>query len=221
MERTSFSRTIKLVIFDMDGTMLDTETLSLRCLMRAATEMGYEPDPDFYQEIIGRNAANARRVSLARYGEDFDYARALGLHHRYMDEHFEQEGIPVKPGLVELLDRLDALGIPKSVATSTERDRAVWKLTKAGVAHRFETIIGGDMVADSKPNPEIFQMTAAFSGADPAECLVLEDSAAGAQAAISAGMPLIIIPDIARIPQDLLDKATCICHDLHEVAALW
>ena len=210
----------KLVIFDMDGTMLDTERLSLAGMIEASRVMGYETTREFYEEIIGRNAAYARKLAIERYGQDFDFERAHAIHLEYIDTHFEKYGVPIKPGLIAMLDRLEALGIKKCVATSTAKARATHKLTLANLAHRFEVIVGGDEVAESKPNPEIFLKAAESCGVDPAECLVLEDSPAGAEAAARAGMPTILVPDIAPLTEETRAKAVAVCADLLEATEL-
>ena len=210
----------KLVIFDMDGTMLDTERLSLAGLMEAARVMGHEMPRELFEEMIGHSAAYCRELVRTRYGDDFDLDKAHDIHTEYVDEYFKNHGVPIKPGLFELLDKLTAAGIKKCVATSTAKERATHKLTLAKLANYFETIVGGDEVLHSKPDPEIFLKAAGFCGVTPENCLVLEDSPAGTEGAIRAGMPVILIPDIAELPDDVRAKALRVCSDLFEVAEL-
>ena len=210
----------KLVIFDMDGTLLDTERLSLAGMIEAAKIMGHEMPRDLFEQIMGRNAAYARRLIFEKYGADFDYDKAALLHAKYIDDYFEKHGVPVKPGVEALLDKLEALGIKKCVATSTDRERATHKLTLANLAHRFEVIVGGDEVKESKPNPEIFLKAASYCNTAPESCLVLEDTIAGTEGAYRAGMGVIIIPDIAPLTDEIKSKALAICQDMNEVAGL-
>jgi HAD superfamily hydrolase (TIGR01509 family) len=122
--------------------------------------------------------------------------------------------------MLELLHYLENARIEKCVATSTARDRAIHKLTLANIAHRFATITGGDQVAESKPNPEIFHIAAASCNTAPENCLVIEDSTAGAQAAKAAGMKLVIIPNVAYLSDETKATADYICKDLNEVIGL-
>ena len=210
----------KLIIFDMDGTMLDTEPISLGGMLHAAKTMGHDMPKEFFYEFVGRSTAHARRVLRERYGDDFDFGKISELHQGYINEYIEKHGIPVKKGLYDLLDGLDALGIKKCVATSTDRERAAHKLKLANIAHRFEAIVGGDDVAESKPNPEIFLKAAALCKTAPEECAIIEDSPAGAEGAYNAGIPLILVPDIAPLSVDARSMATAICEDLFEVLKL-
>ncbi|MCL2216078.1 MAG: HAD family phosphatase [Defluviitaleaceae bacterium] len=210
----------KLVIFDMDGTLLDTERLSLEGMIEAARIMGYEMRRELFEKVMGRNMAFARELILSHYGADFDFDKANMLHIKHIDAHFEKHGVPVKAGVEALLDKLEALNIKKCVATSTDRERATHKLTLANIAHRFEVIVGGDEVKQSKPDPEIFLKAAAYCVTNPTDCLVLEDTIAGTEGAFRAGMPVIIIPDIAPLTEETRAKALKICHDMHEVARL-
>jgi len=210
----------KLVIFDMDGTLLDTETLSLAAMIESAKIMGHELPRSVFEEIMGRNAAFARKLLTERYGADFDYDKSAALHFEYIDNHIKKHGVPVKPGVEALLDKLEALNIRKCVATSTDKERATHKLKLANLAHRFEVIVGGDEVINSKPDPEIFLKAAAYCKTDPADCLVLEDTMAGTNGAYSAGMPVIIVPDIAPLTDETRAKALAICKDMFEVAEM-
>jgi HAD superfamily hydrolase (TIGR01509 family) len=173
---------------------------------------------ELYEQMIGRNAAFAHALLTEQYGADFDFDGAAQLHLEHIDAHFEKHGVPIKAGLPFLLDELERLGIRKCVATSTGRERATHKLTLAGLAHRFEAIVGGDEVVHSKPDPEIFLKAAARCGIPPEESLVIEDSAAGTQGAHRAGMPVIIVPDIAPLSPEIRALAYAVCADLTEVA---
>ena len=210
----------KLVIFDMDGTMLDTEPLSHDGMVAAASEQGYKLPEGFFELMVGRNRAHARRLVLEMVGPDYDFDRGMAAHRAYIFDYIEKHGAPIKKGLMELLAKLEEMGVKKCVATSTDKEMATHKLNCAGITHRFEVIVGGDDVAESKPNPEIFLKAAAFCGTVPGDCLILEDSPAGGMGAFNAGIPFILIPDWVALPEDVLRKAAFVCKDLFEVAEL-
>ena len=207
-------KNIKLVIFDMDGTMLDTERASMQAWQDAIIEMNYPITPAEFEpialKIIGTNAANCKAQVKAAVGDDFDSDMAYERHLFHLDETFKKHGIPVKAGLLELLDKLEALGIKKCVATSTAKERATQKLASVNVAHRFEVIVGGDQVVNSKPDPEIFLMAAAHCGVAPENCLVLEDSTLGTLGGYRAGMKVINIPDLLPPTEEILGMATVV-----------
>src|SRR5207302_1079638 len=103
-----------------------------------------------------------------------------------------------KPGLFPLLDFLERRGVPKAVATSTGRERAMFRLEKCGLRSHFEHIVTGDEVTVGKPAPDIFLKTAEKLGVAPEECFVLEDTEAGVRAAHAARMKAICIPDVKQ-----------------------
>ena len=213
----------QLVIFDMDGTMFDTEMLSIKGWEAAvAAQIPGIPWEEFSQvfySMLGRNLANCRQISNELMPE-FDFDKGNEDSFIYMDNYMKTHGVPIKPGLFELLDALEELNIKKCVATSTAKDRATQKLEMANIAHRFEVIVGGDEVVISKPNPEIFLKAAKACGVAPENCLVLEDSAAGVEAGYKAGMEVIVIPDLVQPTQETCDMANEKCKDLFEVAGL-
>ena len=210
----------KLVIFDMDGTMLDTEPISLNGMFHASEVMGKKMPLEFYHQFIGKSVAHARMLIRQRFGNDIDFDQIAALHQNYIDEHIEKNGIPLKKGLLALLDKLETLKIDKCVATASAKALAISKLTTAGIVHRFDAIVCGDDVAESKPNPEIFQKAAAQCKTAPAESLVIEDSIAGAEGAFRAGIPYILVPCIAPLTEEVKQRAIAVCKDLDEVGKL-
>jgi len=209
-------KTPKLVIFDMDGLMLDTETLAIAGWHAAACELNIAITDELLKSVIGLTRELCKTYMFETLGHEFDYDKALDIIHDNVDKHFNEHGVPLKPGLIQLLDKLEKMGIKKAVATSTAYDRAVYKLTLAGISHRFHTIIGGNMVANSKPAPDIFLKAAEICGTASADCIVLEDSNPGAEGAARAGMRVIVVPDLVP-PSDITRKrAYAICDSLHD-----
>ena len=210
----------KLVIFDMDGLMIDTEPLAIAGWGAAASELNITIPEELPKRVIGMNRDLCKVYMLEAMGQDFDYDTALAILHKFMDNYFETHGIPLKPGIIELLDKLEELGISKAVATSSAYKRAFYKLTKANIAHRFSTIIGGDMVAESKPAPDIFLKAAEVCNTSPNDCIVLEDSNPGAEGGYRAGMRVIVVPDLVS-PTDITRKrAYAVCNSLHDVCEM-
>jgi HAD superfamily hydrolase (TIGR01509 family) len=186
---------IRAVILDMDGLMLDTEGMSRTAWQRTLAEWGLTLSDEKYLELIGLTLSDVGVKMRSWYGADIPYdsiyIRKLAL----VDEIIATEGIPQKPGLPMFLAAVDSLGLRKAVATSTARERAIYKLKVAGVEAKFETFAGGDDVARGKPAPDIFLLAAERLGVPPEECLVFEDSDPGVLAAQAAGMRVVVIPD--------------------------
>jgi len=215
---------IKLAIFDMDGTMLDTEALAIKgweaAMQAQKLSVSHE---QFTALLMGMTGVTYERgrMAMAEHLPECDYDRGYIDVIAYVDNYFATKGVPTKPGLFELLDKLEQAGIKKCVATSTAKERATHKLTLANIAHRFEVIVGGDEIAVSKPAPDIFLKAAELCGVAPENCLVLEDSAAGVKAGYHAGMQVIAIPDILQPSEETMAMTRLVCKDLHKVASLF
>jgi HAD superfamily hydrolase (TIGR01509 family) len=151
-------------------------------------------------------------------GYAFDFDEAYTIRSSYVQQHVDKHGVKMKAGLLELLDTVDKLGIKKCIATSTDLKRARALLSIVGIADRFDRIVGGDNIKNSKPDPEIFIKAASDCGVKAENCLVLEDSETGIEAAHKAGMRSIMVPDMFVPEISTMVKVSSICRDLHEVA---
>ncbi len=203
------------VIFDMDGLMFDTESIYSITCRRAAAELGFSFDDAFYRaNFVGRRLVDSEAFLQSHFGTTFPLAayRELSNHYLYAELG---DGAPVKPGLLRLLDALEARAIPKAVATSTVRDLAL--VTLAGFATRFSSVTSGDEVACGKPAPDIFTLAAKRLNCPPARCIVLEDSSAGVRAAHAAGAIPIWVPDLQTPTPEVATLAYRVFPSLNEV----
>jgi HAD superfamily hydrolase (TIGR01509 family) len=203
------------VIFDLDGLMLDTETIYSATSRRASGELDFTFDDAYYRaNFVGRKLADSEALLVERFGAHFPLAAYRALSERYLREALAAGARP-KPRLIELLDWLDARGIPKSVATSTVRDLA--RLTLGPLAARFPLITTGDEVANGKPAADIFLLAASRLKKPAGCCVVLEDSSAGVRAAHTAGAIPIWVPDLQTPTPELRALAWRVCESLREV----
>ena len=138
---------------------------------------------------------------------------------RIAEEIIDRESPILKPGVLELLDFLEEKGIRKAVASSTNTKTTREHLAINGLADRFEVIVGGDMIAKGKPNPDIFLKAAELLGEAPEECIVVEDSPAGIRAGNAAGMRTVLVPDQAAITQEIIDLSDIQLESLREMPA--
>ncbi len=186
---------LRAVVLDMDGLMIDTEGMSRIAWQKTLAEWGFAITEEQYLQLIGLVVADVGKVMRVWYGAEipFDsiYQRKLGM----VDEIIAAQGIPQKPGLSAFLAAVDSLGLRKAIATSTARERAIYKLNLSRVPGAFEAVAGGDEVARGKPAPDLFLLAARRLGLPPEECLAFEDSDPGVLAARDAGMRVVIIPD--------------------------
>ena len=145
-------------IFDMDGTLLDTERLYQESWEVLAGEFGIEHNPAFPLAVCGSNGDNMVRIIRSYYPEidaeafmNACYARVAGL---------VEHGAPKKPGAEEILRWMHERGVKIAVASSNTHAQIVKNLSRAGLLEYFDAIAGGDEVAHSKPDPDIFQLAA-------------------------------------------------------------
>lgn len=194
---------IRGVLFDMDGLVLDTEGLYCRFWREAAQNLGF---PMTREQALGMRSLT-REAGQQRlwdwFGPEADYDAVRRVRIERMDAYVANHPVAAKPGIEELLDALDELGIPKAIASSSPHDRIRAYLTPLGLYHRFDQICSSRDVAHGKPAPDIYQLAAARLGVPAEACLALEDSPTGILSAYRAGCRCILVPD-----QDQPDSQT-------------
>jgi len=181
------------VFFDLDGTLIDTESVAMRAGLSAFARFGHKVDESFMHQLVGKDEPTGSAIIRAAFpGLDepgFSAAWRAGF------QAGLEAGVPMKPGAVDVLE---AIRLPKALVTSTGRTGAHWKLDRAGLTPHFQAIVTLDDVTAPKPAPDPYLLAAELMGVDPARCLVFEDSDVGAEAAHRAGCVVIQIPDVQR-----------------------
>lgn len=208
---------ISAVIFDMDGVIFDTERLGSILWKKASEEFGYPITDEVYKETIGVNIRETERIFKKYLGENYPFDEIYKRKIQLTEEYIEKNGLPIKTGLFEILEFLESKKIPKAIATSTERERALYLLKKAEIDKRFEVIVCGDEVEKSKPEPDIFLLASQKLMVNPQECIVLEDSDNGISAAYKAGMIPILVLDYNTPSPETLKRAYKVFNSLLEV----
>lgn len=219
-EQTSVRRKIKGVLFDMDGTMFDTETMSIYGWEVTAPKYGIEISRDFMISCMGLVTSAIRDRFYEQYGREFDYDNFRADKLKAMEEVIVRDGVPHKKGLINLLEFLKSENIKCAVATSTTYSRAVFNIERGGVLDYFDEIISGDMVEHGKPEPDIYIRAAQKLGLDTESCMVLEDSRNGILSAHASGTVSVLIPDIIPVDADMLSAADYKLPDLDAVIEL-
>lgn len=211
---------IKAVLFDMDGLMLDTETISMQSMKKATQRLGLNVEDQWLFDIIGMNRKGAEAYMSQKLGHPLPDELDDAFIEIYAD-HLFTHGIDLKPGLTELLDYLLDNNIRRAVATSTRTEMALKKLKSSGIFDYFEYIVGGDQVNNGKPAPDIYLKAANHVGIDPEFCLALEDSDNGAKAAYAANISVIVVPDLKQPKDETRQMATKVVTSLHDVRNLF
>ncbi len=208
---------IEAVIFDMDGLLLDSETLSMEASMSAAAALGYDMPRAFCHSMIGSPVDRCREMIAERYGAGFPLERYVVLQHEHLTALVEGGRLALKTGVPELLDELDRRGLRYAIATSSSRPRTLHHLEQVGLLPRFACIVTRDDVSRGKPHPEPFLTAAAALGVRPDACLALEDSHNGVRAAHAAGMRVVMVPDLLEATPDMHATAHRVIASLHDV----
>lgn len=186
---------IDTYIFDMDGTLIDTEKYYRIFWPKALAEFGFymTDEQALSMRSLGRPFAPARLKEL--FGEKLDYAAVRNRRKEMMEEYLDTHGIELKPGAKKLLCSLREKGFRTAVATATDMERTEKYLKKLGIYTLFDHIISAVMVKEGKPSPDIYLYACSKLGQKPEACIAVEDSPNGVLSAYRAGCKVIMVPD--------------------------
>ena len=208
------------VIFDMDGLVLDTETTYCLAWQRAAEKMGVRISHEFCSSLSGLHFHDMEKKLVEHCGIDFDLKQFTQLSGDVWKESVSQEGIPVRKGFLTLIKVLKEKNIPFSLATNSSQKNALECLGLAGITDIFSFLITRDHVKHGKPEPDIIIAAAKVLNTSVNQCLVLEDSLTGVQAAVNAGASCVFIPSVFPIEQMAVGLADLFLLDLDELAQI-
>lgn len=183
------------VIFDLDGTLIDTEALCNETGVEACRNLGFDVGLAFFETLAGIHDAERVRLIGAHVGQVLEFDAFFGEWDRLCTLRF-RDGVPLKPGVEIVLDGIAGQGLPMAVATSSRRGPATEKIVAAGLARHFVHIVTYDDVTAAKPAPDPYLLAAARLGAMPERCLAFEDSETGAASAHAAGLTVVQVPDL-------------------------
>ena len=217
--RTTINKTntITAAILDMDGTMFDTEAMYARGMALAGAEFGYDIHRQIYIGTVGLPEMGWKAHLRSTFGPNFPLDEIATRTLDNVHTELEQSGLPLKPGLFELLDQLDTWGVPYAIASSSKRKVIERNLALANLSQRFPIFVGGEEITHGKPAPDIFLEAARRLNAVPAHCVALEDSEAGIRSAHAAGMVAVMIPDLKQPSDEVRQLARAVLPSLHEV----
>lgn len=205
------------VVFDMDGVIFDSERATMYCWIELAEKYDIKDIMTPYYACIGTTMVRTREIMLETYGKDFpydEYAKEASIMY-----HSKYDGgrLPMKEGIVELLDYLKNNGKKIAMASSSRRQTVVNQLRDAKLLDYFDAVICGDMVEKSKPAPDIFLKACEEIDVAPERAYGIEDSYNGIRALHNANMHPIMVPDLLEPTEEITGLSEVILRSLTEV----
>lgn len=210
---------IKGAVFDMDGLMFDTERLVFEIWREMTSELGLDFTLDVFKQTIGLRRDESEKLYKSFFGDDFDYSSLKLKSRKMFMERINRDGVPMKKGLIPLLDYLKSNKIKLAVATSTSAQTAHKVIRLSGVYDYFDSFVCGEDVSNGKPAPDVFLKAGEKIGIKPEDCVAFEDSINGIKSAYSAGMKTVMVPDLLQPTDEIMPMINCMCKSLDEAIA--
>lgn len=211
---------LKAVIFDMDGVLIDSEQRNMRLWREINEEFGNVLDLSILPYMMGGSSEENYARFKDRLPDPETYALMKTERKRRGDALIEKEGMPLKPGVLGMLQTLDETGLQKLIASSTTRSSALAMLELAGIAGRFDGDVFGDEAGRRKPHPDLYLKIMEQQGLKPEECVIIEDSPNGVCAGHAAGVRVLGIPDTVSL-EEFRDREAYRIFNSMEEARQW
>jgi HAD superfamily hydrolase (TIGR01509 family) len=209
---------LKLAIFDMDGLLLDTERWSCKVFCEIAYELGYIPNLEEFKKEMGRKVHNNPKNQLIGSEKDDPKEVEKAFFERFVQkqEQLLSQGAPVRPGVLEILHVLKQNQVQCVIASSSSRKKVTTLIEKAGLSDWFDEFVCSEDIVSGKPAPDVFLQACANQHVETSEAVVFEDSENGALAALGAGIFLVLVPDVAYISEDVLQKSDVVVSNIFD-----
>ncbi|MBP6690598.1 MAG: HAD family phosphatase [Hyphomonadaceae bacterium] len=205
----------RAVVFDLDGTLIDSEALVKEAHFAACADLGVTMTDAQFLSLVGLHREANDLQLKGYYGEDFPLEHFIGLTRAHVGDRVA----PLKTGAVELMDALDEIALPFALATSSRRPWVDKHFSAHRLGTRFRAVVTRQDVIEGKPHPEPYLCASKLLGAEPQNVLALEDSYAGVTSAHAAGCMTVMVPDLLLATDDMRAKALVVV-SLADVRAL-
>lgn len=199
---------IKLVIFDVDGTLVDSESVYVKAALKNIEVNHYNIPMSAIMGIIGQNRVAGRKLIESTQDDSFNYDKYIKDFEKIRNQILENEPYKLKKGALNILNYCKKHDIKMAIATSTARDKQTKVLTKLGIIDYFDYMVFGDEINNSKPAPDIYLKVYEHYNIDKDEMIIYEDSKNGILSAHNAGIKVVYIKDIV----DVEEEVTSLCY---------
>ena len=195
---------IKLVIFDVDGTLVDSEVVFVKAAIKNMEVNGYNIPMSAIMGIIGQNRIAGRKLIESTQDDSFDYDKYIKDYEKIRSEILENEPLKLKKGALNILNYCKEHNIKMAIATSTYREKQLKVLTDLGIIDYFDYMVFGDEIKNSKPAPDIYLKVYEHYNYDKDEMIIYEDSNNGILSGYNAGIKVVYIKDIVDVKEETL-----------------
>ncbi len=205
------------VIFDMDGVIFDSEKATMECWMELADKYGVRDMEKSFMSCLGTTKTKTKEIMREIYGENFLFDEFTKEASMMYHSKYDGGRLPMKKGVVELLEFLNSNKKKIALASSTRRSTVLSQLEDAGIIKYFDAVVCGDMVEKSKPAPDIFLKACELIGVLPERAYAIEDSYNGIRAAYAGNLHAIMVPDLLPANDEMKQLAEVVLENLLEV----
>lgn len=209
---------IRAVVFDMDGTLIDSESLGFHIWDIICEREGIEVPTALIKSFVGRSRKSVLDL-IDAYEGDSERTRRMYFESRELYAELSKTELEPKPHAAETLAALRDAGFRLALATSSKRSDAVEQLTRLGMIDYFETVTCGEDAARSKPDPDIYLVACQSLGLGPGVCAAVEDSPNGVRSAHASGAYTILVPDVIEPTEEIASLADVVLDGLDQIPA--